>query len=124
MVLTARLHDSRGADVVIEMAGTDAAIATAVHCARPGARVALGGILSHERSSFPAAEAWRKGVTFAMVRRSHGTIPQAIALATTSIHLDALVTARYPIAEASEGFAAAERRTGDKTVIAVGSSGR
>ncbi|HZC72248.1 MAG TPA: alcohol dehydrogenase catalytic domain-containing protein [Jatrophihabitans sp.] len=112
----------RGVDVVIEMAGTDAAIATAVGGARPGARVVLGGIPSHPLSSFPAAEARRKGLTFAMVRRAHGTIPQAITLATGGIDLDALVTARYPIGQAAEAFVAAADRTGDKTVIAVGSS--
>jgi L-iditol 2-dehydrogenase len=112
----------RGADVVIEMAGTDGAITTAVHCARPGARVALGGIPSQERSSFPAAAARRKGLTLKMVRRSHDAFPKAIALATSGIDLDALVTARYPITRAAEAFAAAEQRTGDKTVIAVGTS--
>jgi L-iditol 2-dehydrogenase len=109
----------RGVDVVIEMAGTDAAIATAVECARPGARVAIGGVPSEARSSFPAATARRKGLTFSMVRRMHGTYPTAIALATSGIDLDPLVTARHPLRDAAGGFAAAAERTGDKTVIAV-----
>ena len=68
----------RGVDVVVEMAGTDDAIATAVACTRPGARVALGGIPSGPRSSSPAAAARRKGLTFAMVRRMHDTYAQAV----------------------------------------------
>jgi L-iditol 2-dehydrogenase len=82
----------RGADAVIEMAGTDAAIATAVAASRPGGRVALGGIPSQDLSAFPAAAARRKGLTFAMVRRMNDTYGRAIALATTAIDLDALVT--------------------------------
>jgi L-iditol 2-dehydrogenase len=74
----------RGVDVVVEMAGTDDAIATAVACTRPGARVALGGIPSGPQSSFPAAAARRKGLTFAMVRRMHDTYAQAVELATTA----------------------------------------
>jgi hypothetical protein len=62
-------------DVVVEMAGTDDAITTAVSSARPGARIALGGIPSEARSSFPGAEARRKGLTFLMVRRMHDTYP-------------------------------------------------
>ena len=70
-----------GVDVVVEIAGTDAAIATAVAASRPGARVALAGIPSEDDSSFPAAPARRKGLTFAMVRRMNDTYPRAIALA-------------------------------------------
>lgn len=107
----------RGVDVVIEMAGTDAAIDTAVECARPGARIALGGIPSESLSSFPAAPARRKGLTFAMVRRMHDTYPDALALAEAGLDLDALVTARYPLERAAEAFTAAAERTGDKTVV-------
>ena len=109
----------RGVDVVVEMAGADAAIATAVACARPGARVALGGIPSTPLSAFPAAPARRKGLTFAMVRRMHETYPEAIRLATSGIDLDDLVSDRFPLARAADAFEHAVRRTGDKTVITV-----
>jgi L-iditol 2-dehydrogenase len=119
------VHDrtgGRGVDVVIEMAGTDAAIGTAVECARPGARIALGGIPSESHSSFLAAPARRKGLTFAMVRRMHDTYARAITLAGAGVELDPLVTARYPLAEAAAAFAAAAGRSGSKTVIEVSSS--
>lgn len=109
----------RGVDVVIELAGADPGIATAVECARPGARVALGGIPDTDTSSFPAAGARRKGLTFVMVRRMHDVYPRAIDLATSGIDLDGLVTGRYPLTDAQAGFESAASRGGDKTVIVV-----
>jgi L-iditol 2-dehydrogenase len=109
----------RGVDVAIEMAGSDAAIQTAVAASRPGGRVALGGIPSEDLSSFPAAVARRKGLTFAMVRRMNGTYPRAIELASTAIDLDLLVTDRYPLTDAAKAFTAAAERHGDKVVVTV-----
>lgn len=109
----------RGVDVAIEMAGVDDAITTAVAAVRPGARIALGGIPSTSLSAFPAAVARRKGLTFAMVRRMHETYPRAIELATTGLDLDALVSHRFPLADAAQAFEHAVARGGDKTVIAV-----
>lgn len=109
----------RGVDVVIEVAGTDAAIATAVAAARPGGRVALGGIPSEDTSSFPAAPARRKGLTFAMVRRMNDTYARAISLATGAVDLDSLVTERYPLTDAATAFCSAAERQGDKVVVTV-----
>lgn len=109
----------RGVDVAIEMAGTDEAISTAVTCARPGARIALGGIPSASHSHFPAAPARRKGLTFAMVRRMHDTYPRAIRYAASGLGLEALVTASFALADAGAAFASAARREGDKTVVRV-----
>jgi L-iditol 2-dehydrogenase len=112
----------RGVDVVIELAGNDAAIATAVAAARPGGRIALAGIPSEDKSAFPAASARRKGLTFAMVRRMNDTYPRAIALAAGAVDLDSLVTERYPLAEAAKAFRSAAERRGDKVVVAVSTS--
>ena len=112
----------RGVDVVVEIAGTDAAIATAVEASRPGARIALAGIPSGDDSSFPAAPARRKGLTFAMVRRMNDTYPRAIALAGDGIDLDLLVTERHPLTEAAKAFRSAAERHGDKVVVSVSSS--
>lgn len=109
----------RGVDVVVEVAGTDTAIATAVAASRPGARVALAGIPSQDSSSFPAALARRKGLTFAMVRRMNDTYPRAIALATAGVDLDLLVTERHPLVEAAKAFRSAAERRGDKVVVDV-----
>ena len=112
----------RGVDVVVEMAGADEGIATAVAVARPGARVALGGIPSTPTSAFPAAPARRKGLTFVMVRRMHDVYPRALRLATSGIDLDALVSDRFPLERSAEAFEHAVARTGDKTVVAVSGS--
>lgn len=112
----------RGVDVVVEMAGVDEGIATAVACARPGARIALGGIPSTPRSALPAAPARRKGLTFAMVRRMHDTYPRALELATSGVDLDDLVTDRFPLDRSADAFEHAVGRTGDKTVIRVSGS--
>ena len=85
-------------------------------------RIALAGIPSEERSSFPAAVARRKGVTIAMVRRMNDTYPRAIAMATAGIDLDLLVTERHPLAEAAKAFRSAAERRGDKVVVSVSSS--
>ena len=112
----------RGVDVVVEIAGTDAAIAIAVEACRPGARIALAGIPSGDYSSFPAAPARRKGLTFAMVRRMNDTYPRAIALAGDGIDLDLLVTERHSLTEAAKAFRSASERHGDKVVVSVSSS--
>jgi L-iditol 2-dehydrogenase len=114
--------NGRGVDAVIELAGTDAAIETAVKAAGPGATIALGGIPSEDRSSFIASAARRKGLTFAMVRRMNDTYPRAIALASSVIDLDALVSNRYPLAAAPAAFAAAAARHADKIVVTVSSA--
>jgi L-iditol 2-dehydrogenase len=81
--------------------------------------VALGGIPSEDLSSFPASPARRKGLTFAMVRRMNDTYPRAIELASTTIDLDVLVTARHPLTDAAKAFTAAAERHGDKVVVTV-----
>ena len=111
--------DGRGVDVVIELAGTDAAIAAAVAAVRPGGRVALAGIPAHDASSFPAAAARRKGLTFAMVRRMKDTYPRAIAMAAGGLDLDGLVTARHGLDAAADAVAPAAQRRGDKVVVVV-----
>lgn len=109
----------RGVDVVIELAGSDAGIATAVAAVRPGGRVALAGIPTQDHSSFPAATARRKGLTFAMVRRMKDTYWRAMALAVGGVDLDRLVTERQGLEDAARAFDSAARRGGDKVVVTV-----
>ena len=113
----------RGVDVVVEMAGADEGLTTAVVCARPGARIAVGGIPSTPLSAFPAAPARRKGLTFALVRRMHETYDRAIELATGGLDLDALVSDRFELSDTAAAFESAAGRAGDKTVVVVSRSG-
>jgi L-iditol 2-dehydrogenase len=112
----------RGVDAVLELAGSDAAIATGVAAARPGARIVLGGIPGDDTSTFPASAARRKGLTFVMVRRMHDTYPRALALVRAGLELDSLVTSRYRLDDAAEAFADAASRTGDKVVVTLSPS--
>jgi len=112
-------HDlGDGADVVLEIAGDDAAIDTAVRLARPGARVMLAGIPSTAQSAFPAAVARRKGLSMLMVRRMKEVYPRAIALvAGGAVQLAPLATDRFGLADAAAAFEHGAARTGVKTVI-------
>jgi L-iditol 2-dehydrogenase len=54
-----------------------------------------------------------------MVRRMNETYPRAIDLAARGVvALDPLVSSRAPLADAARAFAAAEGRSGLKTIIA------
>lgn len=120
----ALLEVSRGgADVVFEMAGNDDAVATAICAARPGARVVLGGIPDDDRTTFPAGNARRKGLTLVLVRRMNEAYPRSTTLATNgSIDLSHLVTHRFPLTAVAEAFTSAQARVGLKVIIDVSRS--
>lgn len=109
----------RGADRVIECAGTDDAVTISVDAARPGATVVLAGIPDDDRTSFPAATARRKGLTFRMARRMKEVYPRAIALVEHGgVDVRALVSHTFDLDDAAEAFAVAAARTGLKVVVA------
>ncbi|GIH14179.1 zinc-dependent alcohol dehydrogenase [Rugosimonospora africana] len=108
----------RGADVVFEVAGTEEAVELAMTAVRPGGRVVLVGIPSHDRIAFSASTARRKGVTIALVRRMNRVYDRAIDLvARRRVDLSSLVTESYPLGRVAEAFDAADRRTGIKVVV-------
>ncbi|HEY3630065.1 MAG TPA: alcohol dehydrogenase catalytic domain-containing protein [Jatrophihabitantaceae bacterium] len=110
--------DGWGVDVVIELAGTDAAVAMAIDVVRPGARVVLGGIPDGDRTSFSASAARRKGLTFLMVRRMKEVYERAIALVDSgAVDVRRLVTERRSLDETADALKQAAARTGVKTVI-------
>jgi L-iditol 2-dehydrogenase len=106
------------ADVAIEFAGTDAALAVAIEAVRPGARVVLGGIPDADRWTFAAAPARRKGLSLVLARRMKEVYDRTIALAATgAVDLSGLVSDRRPLREAAGAIAYAAGRTGLKTVL-------
>ncbi|MET7396486.1 alcohol dehydrogenase catalytic domain-containing protein [Dactylosporangium sp. NPDC005572] len=108
------------ADVAFEIAGTDAAVESAMRACRPGGKVVLAGIPDDDRTSFPASLARRKGLTLLLVRRMREMYPRTTALAASrAIDVESLVTARYPLERTAEAFAAATAREGLKTVVEV-----
>jgi L-iditol 2-dehydrogenase len=106
-------------DVAFEVAGEDAAVATAIDLVRPGGRVVLVGIPDGDRTSFPAAAARRKGVTLLLSRRMKPSdLPRAIGLVEAGrVALGGLVSERRPLDEWREAFDSLLDRRGLKVVV-------
>jgi L-iditol 2-dehydrogenase len=106
------------ADVVFEVSGSDAAVATALRLARPGARVVLVGIPDGDRTTFSAAPARRKGLTLVLARRMGEVYPRAISLAARGlVDLAPLVSDVFPLDAAATALSTAAARSGLKVVI-------
>jgi L-iditol 2-dehydrogenase len=107
-----------GLDVVLEAAGDQAAVDAAVDAVRPGARIVLVGIPSEPRTSFHAATARRKGLTFAVARRAGHVYPRAVHLAASGrVDVRSMVTHRFPLRDVAAAFETAVRRTGHKVIV-------
>jgi len=110
--------NEHGVHVAFEAAGVDAAIATSVAAARPGARVVLVGIPGDDLSSFPAGDARRKGLTLLLARRMKEVYPRSIALVRAGrVDVRSVVTETFPLAEADKAVEVAAARTGLKVVV-------
>lgn len=111
-----------GAGLVIETAGNDMALGSALAAARPGGRVVLAGIPSDDRSRFVASTARRKELTLSMCRRMlPGDLERAAALAGEGkVDLDALVSHRYPLAAGDQAFSTLVERSGLKVMVLPG----
>jgi L-iditol 2-dehydrogenase len=106
------------ADLALEFAGTDAALAVAIEAVRPGARVVVGGIPDADRWTFAAAPARRKGLSLVMARRMKEVYSRTIALvAAGAVDLRVVVSDRRPLHDAPSAMAHAATRTGLKTVL-------
>lgn len=110
----------RGVDVAFEAAGENPAVESAVEVCKPGGKVILCGIPSENHTTFNAATARRKGLTFKMVRRMKHTYPRAIDLvARKAVDVRSLVTHTYPLGDFERAFGVAQRREGIKVMIAM-----
>jgi L-iditol 2-dehydrogenase len=105
--------------VAFEVAGDDGAVETAMRTVEPGGRVVLVGIPEGDRTTFTASMARRKGLTLQLCRRMRPEdLQRALQLAERQqLDLRSLVTHRYPLTSAVNGFAAAAERRGLKVVI-------
>lgn len=109
-----------GADVVLEVVGSPAAVELSVRAARPGGRVVLVGIPDEDRTTFSASVARRKGLTLAVVRRMQEVYPRAIDLVQRGrVDVASVITHRCPLEDASSAFATAATRAGLKVVVEV-----
>ncbi|MBT8400724.1 MAG: alcohol dehydrogenase catalytic domain-containing protein [Rhodothermia bacterium] len=110
--------NGEGVAVGFEAATENAAVETAIACARPGGRVVLVGIPDDDRTSFSASIARRKGLTIKLARRMKHTYPRAIKyVVDKKIDVASLVSHRFSIDQAAEAFAVASGRNGLKVVI-------
>ena len=106
-------------DVVFDCAGSDESLHTALDLARPGGRIVLVGVPAGDRTSFQASLARRKEVSLLLCRRMlPDDLMRAAELAGNgSVPLDALITHRYPLADAATAFETLLARTGLKVVV-------
>lgn len=108
----------RGVDVAFEIAGKNAALATAIATAKFGGCVIWAGIPEDDHVTLSASVARRKGLTIKTVRRMKHTYPRAIDLvARKLVDVRSLVTHRFPLEQTREAFAVAARREGLKVIV-------
>ncbi len=108
----------RGADVVIEVAGNDAAVALAVHAARPGGQVVLAGIPGEDSTTFPAAAARRKGLTLKLSRRMKEMYPRTTRLVDQGrVDVRSVVSHSFSLDQVDEAFRTANDRVGLKVLV-------
>jgi threonine dehydrogenase-like Zn-dependent dehydrogenase len=98
-----------GADVVIEASGSAAGVAAMLTLARVGGRVACVGINSDGPIPINAGLINTRQLTIWGSNGSPGVWPRAMRfLVNAKVDLRPVVTQTYPLAEASQAFAAAE----------------
>lgn len=106
------------ADVVFEVCGNPDPVHEAMTLARRGGRVVLVGIPDEDVTTFPASLARRKGLTIAVVRRMPEVYERAVGLAARGVvDLKAVVSHRFGLDAAQEGFEFAATRGGLKVLI-------
>lgn len=110
----------RGVDVAFEVAGAQAAVDDAFTAVTSGGKVILVGIPHDDKTSFSAGLARRKGLTIKLVRRMKHTYSRAIQLVESGqVDVRSLVTHRFPLDQAAQGFKVAEQREGIKVIIEI-----
>jgi L-iditol 2-dehydrogenase len=99
------LTNGRGVDVAFEAAGALETPQQAAAVTRPGGKVILVGIPADDTMTMNASTARHRGLTIKLVRRMKHTYPRAIRLVQSDqVHLDPLVTHRFPLSRIAEAF--------------------
>jgi L-iditol 2-dehydrogenase len=108
----------RGVDVVFEAAGDPEAVEAAIAAVKPGGQAILIGIAREDRTAFTASIARRKDLNIKVIHRMKHTYPRAIQLLQRGrLDMLSLVTHQFPLTEAAQAFASAEKREGIKVII-------
>jgi threonine dehydrogenase-like Zn-dependent dehydrogenase len=113
------LSAGRGADVVLEAVGTDAALRTALEVARPRGSVVAVGAHHSEAMPFSTRQAFARELTlrFAVgdpIRTRGELLP---LLQAGRLDPTAVISHRLPLAEARQGYQLFDRRVATKVVL-------
>jgi L-iditol 2-dehydrogenase len=111
----------RGADLVIECAGTAATLAQSMRLAGPGGTVVVFGITAPSADGLPTYQWYYNELTIRCPRAQRpADCDEAIALAAAhKVQLAPLVTARFPLASAADALRACEDPAQLKVVLDV-----
>ena len=106
-------------DVVLDCAGEDDAVASAVALARPGGRIVLVGIPADDRTTVQASIARRKGLTLTWCRRMRPVdLDRAIErVASGELEVGSIVSHRLPLEAVDDAFRILVERRGHKVVV-------
>jgi L-iditol 2-dehydrogenase len=105
-VVSEILHqEPRHLDMVFECCGQQEALDQAVELLCPGGKLAVVGIPSFDRFSFPVDALRRKEICIQNVRRQNGCAEDALHwIASGMVQVDHWVTHRFPLEAAREAF--------------------
>lgn len=116
------LTDGRGADLIIETAGSEITASQAIRIAKKGAVIVLVGYSRTGEMTLPMSLALDKELTFKTVFRYRNIYPLAIdAVASGKVNLKGIVTDIFPFSRVQEAMDASVSRKADivKAVIQI-----
>lgn len=114
------LTDGRGADVVIEAVGTEAAFETAVEVVRRGGTISVVGVYVSERVQIPLGSYWNRAlrVQFAGICPIHAWWDRAMdAVLNGQIDPLPIISHVLPLSEAVRGYELFDSRQATKVVL-------
>lgn len=117
-----RLTDGKGADLVIETAGTEITTRQAIHFTKKGATIVLVGYSASGELKLPMSLALDKELTFKTVFRYRHIYPMAIeAVASGRVNLKGIVTNVFSLEDIQEAMDQSVKNKADivKSVIKV-----
>ncbi len=117
-----RLTDGKGADLVIETAGSEVTTRQAIHFAKKGATIVLVGYSATGEETLPMGLAIDKELTFKTVFRYRNLYPMAIeAVSSGRVNLKGIVTDVFDLDDISRAMDQSIRNKADiiKSVIKI-----
>lgn len=107
------LTRGRGADCAFECAGAPEAVIAAIHCVKPGGRVALVGLTGNREVTFNTDRITLDEIDVYGVRSSPNAYPELISLiAAGKVSVRKLISRLYPLEQINAAFEAFRKREG------------